>query len=76
MGNTKLGLVGLGHMGGNMAGSYLAAGFEGSVAAADLSLSEVDLEQTDRIMADFVPVSGSSPENDARLSPARATILN
>ena len=36
--------------------------FHGSVAAADLSPSEADLEQIDRIVADFVPLSGPSPE--------------
>jgi hypothetical protein len=35
---------------------------EESVAAADLSLSESDLEQIDRIMADSVPLSGPNPE--------------
>jgi aryl-alcohol dehydrogenase-like predicted oxidoreductase len=33
-----------------------------SVGAAELSLSEVDLEQIDRIMAGSVPLTGPSPE--------------
>jgi aryl-alcohol dehydrogenase-like predicted oxidoreductase len=35
---------------------------EDSVAAADLDLSEADLERIDRIMADAVPMSGPHPE--------------
>ncbi len=35
---------------------------EDSVAAAELSLSEADLEQIDRIMADSVAIGGPSPE--------------
>jgi aryl-alcohol dehydrogenase-like predicted oxidoreductase len=35
---------------------------EDSVAAAELSLSEADLEQIDRIMAGAVPMTGPHPE--------------
>ena len=35
---------------------------EDSLAAAELSLSETDLEQIDRIMAGSVPIGGPSPE--------------
>ena len=35
---------------------------EDSVAAAELTLSDADLEQIDRITADAVPLSGPSPE--------------
>ena len=35
---------------------------EDSVAASELNLSDADLEQIDRIMADAVPMSGPSPE--------------
>ncbi len=35
---------------------------EDSLAAAELSLSEDDLEQIDRIMAESVPIGGPSPE--------------
>jgi aryl-alcohol dehydrogenase-like predicted oxidoreductase len=35
---------------------------EDSIAAAELELSEADLEQIDRIMADSVPLPGPSPE--------------
>jgi aryl-alcohol dehydrogenase-like predicted oxidoreductase len=35
---------------------------EDSLAAAELSLGEAELEQIDRIMADAVPVGGPSPE--------------
>ena len=35
---------------------------EDSLAAAELSLGEAELEQIDRIMADAVPIGGPSPE--------------
>jgi aryl-alcohol dehydrogenase-like predicted oxidoreductase len=43
-------------------GARRQAHIEESIAAAELSLSETDLEQIDRIMAGSVPLSGPSPE--------------
>jgi aryl-alcohol dehydrogenase-like predicted oxidoreductase len=43
-------------------GARRPAHIEDSVAAAELSLSDVDLEQIGRIMADSVPMSGPHPE--------------
>jgi aryl-alcohol dehydrogenase-like predicted oxidoreductase len=43
-------------------GARSAKHIEDSIGAAELSLSEVDLEQIDRIMADSVALSGPSPE--------------
>jgi aryl-alcohol dehydrogenase-like predicted oxidoreductase len=43
-------------------GARSATHIEDSIGAADLSLSEADLEQIDQIMAGSVPVSGPHPE--------------